>query len=243
MDISIIDQRLASLERRGFWLRLVCGIQFALIAGIWLSGMQNRQVQAQSSPFILRVRGLIIEDSQGRPRILLGAPFPAVRERLRQDARTTSMLFLDQNGHDRLTLGQELEPQVGGKLLPPGVHRIASGFGVVIHDGSGDERGAYGWLTNGRALLTLDRPGAEAFAAVVNDKTGETKIAFGFPPEIARDASAIEIGTKESLSFLRFMNKVGKDRTVFSTESGGFPSFKIFDDLGKLKQERLATAQ
>jgi hypothetical protein len=148
MDITSVDQRLASLERRAFWLRLVCVIQFGLVAGVWLSGMQNRQVQAQSSPLILRAQGLIIEDSQGRPRILLGAPFPAVRERSRQDARTTSMLFLDQNGHDRLTLGEELEPQVGGKLLPPGVHRIASGFGVVIHDGSGDERGAYGWLSN-----------------------------------------------------------------------------------------------
>jgi len=243
MNITLIDQRLTILERRGFWLRLVCLIQFGIIAGLWLSSMHNRKVQAQSSPLILRAQGLIIEDSQGRPRVLLGAPFPAVRERSRQDARTTAMLFLDENGHDRLTLGEELEPQVGGKLLPPGVHRIASGFGVVIHDASGDERGAYGWLSNGRALLTLDRPGAEAFAAIVNDKTGETKIAFGFPPHISRDASAIEIGTKESASFLRFMNKHGNNRAVFSTENGGSPSFKIFDDLGNLKQERLATRQ
>ena len=234
---------MSSLEKRELWLRVVCIIQFGLIGGVWLSSMQNRQVQAQSAPLVLRAQGLIIEDAQGRPRILLGAPFPAVKARSRQDARTASILFLDEKGHDRLTLGEELEPQVGGKLLPPGVHRIASGFGVVIHDESGDERGAYGWLSNGRALLTLDRPGAEAFAAIVNDKTGETKIALNFPPQIAGDTSAVEIGTKGPASFLRFLSKSGKNRAIFSTESGGNPSFKVFDDLGQPTRERLEPAQ
>jgi hypothetical protein len=81
------------------------------------------------------------------------------------------MVFLDEQGHDRLTLGEEPEPQIGGKVSQM-MHRIAPGFGVVIHDGSGDERGTYGWLANGRALITLDRPGLDAWAAVVDDKTG-----------------------------------------------------------------------
>jgi hypothetical protein len=126
------------------------------------------------------------------------------------------MIFLDAEGHDRLTLGEELDPQVGGKV-PTGIHRIASGYGVVLHDNIGDERGAYSWLTNGRALITLDRPGAEAFAAIVNDKTGESKIAFSFPPEIAGDASAIEIGTKKNRAFLDFKSKTGA--TVSSSET------------------------
>jgi hypothetical protein len=147
-DITM-EQRVATLERRSYWLRLVCVIQFTFIAVVWLSTThQGSHVLAQSSPQVLRTRGVIIEDSHGRPRILLGSPFPAVKERTRQDARTTSILFLDEEGHDRLTLGEELEPQIGGKV-PVGVYRIASGFGVVIHDGSGDERGAYGWLSNG----------------------------------------------------------------------------------------------
>jgi hypothetical protein len=181
---------------------------------------------------------LVVEDAQGRARILLGAPFPEAKERTRQDARTTSILFLDENGHDRLTLGEELEPQIGGKV-PVGIHRIASGFGVVIHDGSGDERGAYGWLSNGRALITLDRPGTEAFAAMVNDRTGETKLSFGFPPEVAHDASAIEIGTKGTKSFLRFDSKSGKSAAVFSTEDGGNPSFMTFDRQGTQQIEHL----
>jgi hypothetical protein len=81
------------------------------------------------------------------------------------------MVFLDEEGHDRLTLGEEPEPQVGGKVLTT-VHRIAQGFGVVIDDGDGNERGAYGWLANGRAVITLDRPSLDAWAAIVDDKTG-----------------------------------------------------------------------
>jgi hypothetical protein len=128
-------------------------------------------VKAAEGSRVLRAPGLIIEDSHGRARVLLGSPLPSVSERLRQDASTTSMVFLDEQGHDRLTLGEEPEPQIAGKVSQM-MHRIAPGFGVVIHDGSGDERGTYGWLANGRALITLDRPGLDAWAAVVDDKTG-----------------------------------------------------------------------
>jgi hypothetical protein len=239
MQNVVTEQRVARLERRAYWLGLACVVQLGFVVVIWLSTIhQGTQVLAQSSPQTLRVRGLIIEDAEGRPRILLGAPFPSVKERTRQDARTTSILFLDEKGHDRLTLGEELEPQIGGKV-PVGVHRIASGFGVVIHDGTGDERGAYGWLSNGRALITLDRPGTEAFAAMVNDKTGETKLSLGFPPEVANDTSAIEIGTKASSSFLRFNGKSGTSLAVFDTEDGKNPSFKTFDLQGNQSEERL----
>jgi hypothetical protein len=142
MQNVVMEQRVVRLERNACWLRLACVVQFGFIVVIWLSTIhQGAQVLAQSSPQTLRVRELIIEDAEGRPRILIGAPFPSVKVRTRQDARTTSILFLDEKGHDRLTLGEELEPQISGKVNV-GVHRIASGFGVVIHDGTGDERGA-----------------------------------------------------------------------------------------------------
>ena len=48
------------------------------------------------------------------------------------------MVFLDENGHDRLTLGEEPEPQIAGKVSA-NIHRVAQGFGVVIHDGDGSE--------------------------------------------------------------------------------------------------------
>jgi hypothetical protein len=237
-----VEQKIAKLERRIYVISLISIAQFTLLAVMWLSTSRRGPVSAQAAPQVLTAHGLIIEDTQGRPRILLGAPFPAVKERIRQDARTTSILFLDEDGHDRLTLGQELDPQIGGKV-PPGIHRIASGFGVVIHDGTGDERGAYGWLSNGRGLITLDRPGTEAFVAMVNDKTGEAKISLGFPPQVSADASAIEMGTKASTAFLRFNNKKGEPLAVFNSEGGSKPSFKTFDAQGRSSEERLNASQ
>jgi hypothetical protein len=242
MSDTRIEERLAQLERRTVWLRLLCGVQLLLFPTAWLWMGQFRTVEAQSTAQVLRVRGLVIEDQAGRARILMGAPFPSVPERVRQDSRTASILFLDSQGHDRLTLGEELEPQIGGKA-PVGLHRIASGFGVVIHDGEGNERGAYGWLSNGRALITLDRPGAEAWAAVVNDKTGEAGMSFNFPPAVANDTSAMDIGTKGSEAFLRFRNKSGKEWAVFRTENGGPPTFQVFDDDNHVTRQFLSTSQ
>jgi hypothetical protein len=96
-------------------------------------------------------------------------------------------------------------------------------------------------LSNGRALITLDRPGTEAFPAMVNDKTGETKLSLGFPPEVAQDTSAIEIGTKGTKSFLRFDGKSGKNVTIFSTEDGRNPSFMTLTPKGSTKSNASET--
>lgn len=233
MTTPTVVQRLELLEARTFRLRFVCGIQLILLICFGLSAMQGPHVEAKSSPSILRVRGLVIEDSQGRARILLGAPFPRVPERIRQDSTTTSMIFLDDRGHDRLTLGEESEPQVLGKVSATN-HRIGRGFGVTIHDGDGNERGAYGWLSNGRALITLDRPGLDAWAAVVDDKTGFAGMRVEYGPEVGRDSNAIEIGTKGSSAYFRLQDPKEKDRAVLQLAGDGSTSFKSMDGAGRL---------
>lgn len=213
-----MDSGQKRLELFLYALSVIVFVQFSVISWLLMSkAFLVPPVAAQTVPQVLRVRGLVVEDEQSRPRILLGAPFPAVAGRTRTDARTAAILFVDPNGHDRLTLGEELTPQIGGRV-PPGIRRVASGYGVVLHDNSGDERGAYTWLSNGRALMTLDRPGAEAFAAIVNDKTGEARLALSFPPDTAGDASAIEIGTKADRAFLDFKSKTGATIASFQNQ-------------------------
>jgi hypothetical protein len=231
MKTLTVDERLAALERKTFRLRFICGIQLALLAIVWFSSSQIWQAEAKDSVSILRARGLIIEDSLGHPRILMGAPFPKVSGRARQDSTTTAMVFLDEKGHDRLTLGEEPEPQVAGKVLTT-VHRIAPGFGVVIHDGDGNERGAYGWLANGRALITLDRPGLDAWAAIVDDKTGFAGMRIEYAPDVARDSTGIEIGTKDSNAFFRLKDAREKDRAVVQLDKDGTTTFKTLDSTG-----------
>ncbi len=231
MRISRDDERLKTLENKTAHLSVVCWLQLAVVCGLCFALFQQQRVKAAEGPGVLRAKGLIIEDSDGRARVLLGSPLPSASERIRQDASTTSMVFLDEQGHDRLTLGEEPEPQIAGKVSQT-MHRIAPGFGVVIHDGSGDERGTYGWLANGRALITLDRPGLDAWAAVVDDKTGFAGMRVEYPPDVARDSNAIEIGTKGKQAFVRMQDTKEKDRAVFTLKDDGRTEFKTLDGMG-----------
>jgi hypothetical protein len=204
-----------------------------LIAVGFAAGVYNNDVYAGTAHRILRARGLVIEDGEGKPRILVGAPFPNVPARTRQDSTTTAIVFLDGKGHDRLTLGEEPEPQVAGKVVTT-VHRIAPGFGVVIHDGEGNERGAYGWLANGRALITLDRPGLDAWAAVVDDKTGFAGMRIEYAPDVAKDSNGIEVGTHGNQAFFRLLDTRQRERALLEYSEGGPTTFKTRDPDGKV---------
>lgn len=219
------------LARRVAYLQLLCIAQFLVLAGYIFFNSGDRAVRAQDS--ILRGKGLIIEDATGRPRVLLGAPFPSVSQRSRQDATTHAMVFLDEDGHDRLTLGESPNPQVSGKVL----RRIARHVGVVIHDAVGDERGAYGYLTNGRVVVTLDRPGHEAWAAIVNDKTGFAGMSLLYPPGAGKGGNAVEMGTEGAESFVRVKDIDGTVRTLLRIEKGKDLTFQTFDSNSRMVRD------
>lgn len=228
MSQPSLEQRIVTLEKRNRQLHLLCAIQVVILVIVCISAMQTRGVEAQGSSPILHARGLVIEDDQGRARIILGAPVPAVAVRRRQNSLTDSMVFLDERGYDRLTLGEAPSPQAQGKIL----HRIATFFGVVIHDNAGDERGGYGWLSNGRAVITLDRPGLDAWAAVVDDKTGFAGTRIEYAPEVAHDKNGIEIGTQQNRAFVRLMDTQQRQRAALSLSDDGASSFQTFDAEG-----------
>ena len=231
----LTSRLLRAIEEKAQLLRWLCALQLLVIVAVCLSAALAHKVEAQSSPSVLRARGLVIEDDQGRARVILGAPLPAVRERKRTGSLTTSMVFLDEDGNDRLTLGEGPNPQANGKIL----HRIAKFFGVLIHDNHGNERGGYGWLTNGRAVLTLDRPGLDAWAAVVDDKTGFAGMRVEYAPNIANDKTGIEIGTQGNRSLFRLMDTKERNRVVLRLGNNGEPSFQTFDEEGRSTRDLL----
>jgi hypothetical protein len=125
----------------------------------------NPGTTAEKKPVVLRARGLIIVDDQGRERILIGAPIPAAANRVRtnlarvrelwskrypnpdeymkyyQEYRhdTNGLLVLDENGFDRIALGDPVpDPNIG--------KRIGPSTGVTINDDIGNERSGYGLL-------------------------------------------------------------------------------------------------
>src|SRR4051812_1172656 len=92
-----VETTLTKLSHQVRWLSVLCLVQ---ALGFVVLMMDGRLVKAQSTPATMRVRGLIVEDDQGRPRIVMGAPFPNVAERSRKDPPTNAMVFLDESGHD-----------------------------------------------------------------------------------------------------------------------------------------------
>src|SRR3954470_21547498 len=229
MDSIGIEQKINQLSAATGRLRILCVVQSLLLFAFVAYSFGTRSVKAESSSTVLRARGLVIEDSEGRPRVLLGSPFPATKGRARQDAPTEAMIFLDELGHDRLTLGEAPDPQVDGKVL----HRIARHFGVVIHDKVGDERGAYGYLANGRVVVTLDRPGHEAWAAIVNDKTGLAGMSLLFPPGLGKGDDAIQIGTQDTGAYFRFLDSKQTTRASLEIGKEDSFSFRLFDQAGR----------
>jgi hypothetical protein len=126
---------------------------------------------------IIRVQGIIVEDSNGRERILIGAPIPYAKNRARTDTSkiketwgkkfgenymgwykeynhdANGIVLLDENGWDKVIVGDPAPDPIIGK-------RIGNSTGIIINDKTGLERTGYGIVdVNGtdRVVLGLDR--------------------------------------------------------------------------------------
>lgn len=139
-----VEARFAALERR------IAQLEEAL------HRMSERNPdRGAADPSVQRVRGIIIEDEQGRSRILLGAPVPKASGRKRTDP-TTSLVVVDENGNDRLVLGFVPDAQVQGRIEGRGTPVV----GIAVCDQNGDERGGFGIFdASGNVGMGLDYPG------------------------------------------------------------------------------------
>lgn len=239
MDNALFESRIKTLETKARYLTGAC-ILLLVVLSAFAFPWQSASVKAADDAKVLRVRGLIIEDAQGRARILLGAPFPSVPERIRQDATGTDLVFLDEKGYDRFRVGEMLPAM-------PGFHRIGTAYGATILDTKGNERGGLGFLSNGknvnRATIALDRAGngsvsADAVGMIVDDATGMAGTAVLYPPTRDRDQEAIMIGTQGNNAFFTFEDLEGKNRTSLALTDGK-PTFELFDPAGKPQRDLL----
>lgn len=142
-------------------------------------------------PGIIRALGVVIVDAEGRERILLGAPVPEAPHRVRTSMDRVrevwgprfpaayvdeyyptyrhdmnGLLILDENGFDRLVLGDPTpDPNIG--------RRIARSSGLLINDAEGFERSGYALLKVNdryRVVLGLDSErGTEGVVLALED--------------------------------------------------------------------------
>jgi hypothetical protein len=151
------------------------------------------------APEVLRARGLIIEDEHGRERILIGAPVPYAANRVRTDTARVrrlwaprfppqymdyyrgyrhaviGMIVLDEQGIDRMAIGDSVpDPNIG--------KRIGPSVGLLLNDANGFERSGYGLLTvrgRDRVVLGLDSNHGTEGATFVLVDSGRTGMSVG----------------------------------------------------------------
>lgn len=156
-----IEHRIDRLEKSVRIWRLMSLASVALL----LPGLVGAGWYAQSGQ--LRAKSLVIEDSEGRARIVLGAPIPQGLGRKRADD-AVGIIVLDEEGDDRVSIGSPTPaPMSDGKVVP----RIANSSGIIIHDDQGNERGGFGYLDNGGVNLGIDYAGGtEAVSVLADDR-------------------------------------------------------------------------
>jgi hypothetical protein len=205
-------------------MKISCFAAVTLGIGLFILGRHANASPPENE--VLHVRGIVIEDEAGHPRLLLGAPV-FNQGRKRQD-EVTGLILLGSDGTDRLTIGTAAQAQINGTLQ----HRIAGGVGVLLNDNRGNERGGFGILDNGRIALGLDRANGEegAFLAV-NDEDR-------FAGLIVKDAGSCIVTTlgnsQDDGTRLLLRDKACADRVVLGIKDSSSPQLEVRDRKEKV---------
>lgn len=220
------DKRIERLERNIRSLRTaVLLLVLIIIVG------SSVAMLSEGKGNILRVQGLIVEDAEGNPRILIGSPFPEVKERKRED-KTTGILLLDEKGIDRVAIASPApNPQVKGTVIK----RMSPATGIQLNDLNGNERSGYGIMNSGSVVLGMDYESGEGLALFVSKELGYTGIMINGekrPPNNQR----VFLGTnvkKEDNGVLVLNDSDGTMYTYLGLKNGT-PAWAAYDKDGKL---------
>lgn len=156
------------LQRRVQQLQVMCAACLLLVTVVAVCGFATAHIKdPEAHGSVLHLRGLVIEDDQGRPRMLLGAPTPAVSGRRRPES-VDGLVLLGPNGADRFVVSYPgYEPQVQGKV---GKRQYdAPSAGLMINDADGNERIGLGTSDDGsRSVLGMDYADRDAVGLLVS---------------------------------------------------------------------------
>jgi hypothetical protein len=222
-----LTNRLLKLEKElksTKYLVLFLILMFIILAYQYITVQQKSMITVD----LIRTRGLIVQDQFGNDVMLLGSPVPFTKTRKRTDP-LAGLLMMDQNGRDRLFLGKEGALQVDGKLF----NRIDEGWGFLVNDKNGNERGGFGILDSlNSVILGLDYPGGEAIMLVAKPKNAFILInsdTVEYPRE--RIVLWHENSAGEN-TFIKMGDKKADDRIIVRTGSNREPSLEFHKTNG-----------
>lgn len=232
-----MSAELQHLQKQVAWMRWYILITSGILISLVLFAFTN----PEQSFGIIRAKGIIIEDSAGRDRILIGSPIPFSKDRVRNDTNMVrkhwakrfgnghqymewyknyyhgaeGIVVMNEQGCDRVLLGDKLADPNTGK-------RMFQSSGVLWNDKEGWELGGAG--------VNTTKDGKSRSVMGVDDKDGE-----------AVHIVALEDGTKgliiggENGKLMIGMSK--KDGQWFQNKQA-FTGIKYFDNKGKLIWEQ-----
>jgi hypothetical protein len=207
-----IERRLAVLERRVRRQRIA-------IVAMGLAGAGGLLIAAAPrTADVIDAHAIRILDAANKPRILIGAPPPS-EGRERKDGQTASIVVLGPDGHDRLILGETPNPRLDGKSFP----RIATGYGLVLHNAQGSERGGIAYLDNGRGVIALDRPGGDAVEMIANDATGFAGLTINYATPLGQGKEGVRIGTQGDRAWLSLQDRAEGERARLAVDGPDAP--------------------
>ena len=170
-EIISLNHELQKLKSRSKKMSAFFFLCFAILGTLLIFNLKKSH-----SDKVIRVQGIIVEDSSGRERILIGTPIPFAENRARTDTSkiketwakrfdsrymelykdyahdANGIVILDENGWDKIIVGDPAPDPIIGK-------RIGKSTGVIINDDQGLERTGYGILNvegQNRVVLGLD---------------------------------------------------------------------------------------
>lgn len=223
--IDALHRRVTVLER---WVRLCAGTVVVLLAGVLVAARP-------STDDIIRTRGLVVVDAQGRERIVIGAPLDSVSTNTALAGVAGTVIF-DTTGRVAVAVGQNNPAIAGGRV----VRRIGASNGLNIYDPrSGDERGGIGAFASGRANMCLDySAGKEAVCATVaDDDSYSTMQLYGTPNEPQFDRVGMFLGA-DGIGILKAWGGGTAHTGGIQLSAGkGPPRATVYDSAGKVVRE------
>ncbi len=175
-----MEQEITLLKKQIKQLRIIVFFSLVILGSFIFSSF------SQDENFdIIRAKGIVVEDSEGRDRILIGAPIPFSGDRVRTDTALVrkywsgnysnpdqfmewykdynhsaiGMVVMNEQGFDRVQLGDKLSDPNSGK-------RMFEAAGFMWNDAQGWEKGGAGVNTlkdgQSRSVVGLDDDGGEA---------------------------------------------------------------------------------
>jgi hypothetical protein len=177
-------------------------LQFAVLGFLAVFAILALSAFGKKKDQIIRAKGIIIEDSAGRDRILIGAPIPYSGNRVRTDTSlvrkywantfpnpdqymkwyasyrnsVVGMVVMNEKGFDRLQFGDKVaDPNIG--------QRMFESAGVFWNDKEGWERGGAGVNTTqdgkSRSVMGVDASDGEAVHIVALEDGSRAMVISG----------------------------------------------------------------